>query len=45
MVRRLAGVIEAEIDLRTTFLGVDTGTFRAVRAHHTSADAPSPDMA
>lgn len=44
-VRRLAGVIEEEMDLRATFLGVDTGTFRAVRRHNSSADAPAPDMA
>jgi hypothetical protein len=29
-VRRLARVIEAELDLHTTFDNVDTGTFRAV---------------
>jgi hypothetical protein len=29
-VRRLARVIEAELDLHSTFDGVDTGTFRAV---------------
>ena len=28
--RRLARVIEAELDLHSTFDGVDTGTFRAV---------------
>ncbi|MGY2083496.1 aminotransferase-like domain-containing protein [Blastococcus sp. SYSU DS0539] len=31
-VRRLARVIEAELDLHSTFDKVDTGTFRAVRA-------------
>ena len=30
-VRRLARVIEAELDLHSTFDAVDTGTFRAVR--------------
>jgi 2-aminoadipate transaminase len=30
-VRRLARVIEAELDLHSTFDRVDTGTFRAVR--------------
>jgi hypothetical protein len=30
-VRRLARVIEAELDLHATFDAVDTGTFRAVR--------------
>jgi hypothetical protein len=29
-VRRLARVIEAELDLHSTFDAVDTGTFRAV---------------
>jgi 2-aminoadipate transaminase len=29
-VRRMGRVIEAELDLHTTFGGVDTGTFRAV---------------
>jgi len=29
-VRRLARVVEAELDLHSTFDGVDTGTFRAV---------------
>jgi 2-aminoadipate transaminase len=29
-VRRLARVIEAELDLHSTFDSVDTGTFRAV---------------
>jgi 2-aminoadipate transaminase len=31
-VRRLARVIEAELDLHSTFDAVDTGTFRAVSA-------------
>jgi hypothetical protein len=31
-VRRLARVIEAELDLHSTFDAVDTGTFRAVRS-------------
>ena len=35
--RRLARVIEAELDLHSTFDKVDTGTFRAVRP---GADAP-----
>jgi 2-aminoadipate transaminase len=30
-VRRLARVLEAELDLHSTFGAVDTGTFRAVR--------------
>jgi hypothetical protein len=30
-VRRLARVIEAELELHSTFGGVDTGSFRAVR--------------
>jgi hypothetical protein len=30
-VRRLARVIEAELDLHSTFDRVDTGTFRAIR--------------
>ena len=29
--RRLARVIEAELDLHSTFDRVDTGTFRAIR--------------
>ena len=32
-VRRLARVIEAELDLHSTFDKVDTGTFRAIPAH------------
>ncbi|HYX97700.1 MAG TPA: PLP-dependent aminotransferase family protein, partial [Geodermatophilus sp.] len=34
-VRRLARVIEAELDLHSTFDGVNTGTFRAVPGPHT----------
>jgi 2-aminoadipate transaminase len=33
-VRRLARVIEAELDLHSTFDAVDTGTFRAVSDPH-----------
>ena len=32
--RRLARVIEAELDLHSTFDRVDTGTFRAIRPGH-----------
>jgi hypothetical protein len=38
-VRRLARVIEAELDLHATFDAVDTGTFSAVRP--SGASAPS----
>jgi 2-aminoadipate transaminase len=37
-VRRLARVIEAELDLHSTFDAVDTGTFRAVSAPHADED-------
>ena len=40
-VRRLARVIEAELDLHSTFDRVDTGTFRAVRPGATTPDASS----
>jgi hypothetical protein len=39
-VRRLARVIEAELDLHTTFDAVDTGTFRAVSGGGGSPHVP-----
>ena len=39
-VRRLARVIEAELDLHTTFDSVDTGTFRALGRPGGSAQIP-----
>jgi 2-aminoadipate transaminase len=39
-VRRLARVIEAELDLHSTFDAVDTGSFRAVRG----GSAAVPDV-
>jgi hypothetical protein len=42
-VRRLARVIEAELDLHSTFDAVDTGTFRAVgRPTHTAETIVGP---
>ena len=42
-VRRLAGVIEQELDLRTTFLGTES-TRTGGGQPHGPADAPAPDM-
>ena len=41
-VRRLARVIEAELDLHSTFDKVDTGTFRAARPNHESRRIVGP---
>ncbi|MBI1758102.1 MAG: PLP-dependent aminotransferase family protein [Actinobacteria bacterium] len=43
-VRRLAGVVEEEIELRTTFLG-PVGSWETWHRHSPSADAPGPDLA
>lgn len=42
-VRRLAGVIEQEIELRSTFLGPD-GPWQAWHRHNPAADVPGPDL-
>jgi hypothetical protein len=41
-VRRLARVIEAELDLHSTFDRVDTGTFRAITPDHESSRMVGP---
>jgi hypothetical protein len=41
-VRRLSRVIEAELDLHSTFDAVDTGTFRAVRPGHDAEQIVGP---
>jgi 2-aminoadipate transaminase len=41
-VRRLARVIEAELELHSTFHTVDTGTFRAVRPNQESGRIVGP---
>lgn len=43
-IRRLAGVVEEEIELRATFLGA-AGSWQALERHNPSADAPGPDLA
>ncbi len=43
-IRRLAGVVEEEIELRATFLGA-AGSWQAHERHNVSADAPGPDLA
>jgi 2-aminoadipate transaminase len=43
-VRRLAGVVEEEIELRLTFMG-GAGSWQAAERHNPSADAPRPDLA
>ena len=43
-IRRLAGVVEEEIELRVTFMG-GTGSWQATERHNASADAPGPDLA
>jgi DNA-binding transcriptional MocR family regulator len=43
-VRRLAGVVEEEMELRATFLGA-AGSWEARERHNPSADAPAPDLA
>ena len=43
-VRRLASVVEEEIELRATFLG-GAGSWQARERHNPSADAPAPDLA
>jgi hypothetical protein len=42
-VRRLAGVVEEELELRETFLSGGPSGAPAGRAHH--SDAPGPDVA
>lgn len=43
-IRRLAGVVEEEIELRATFMG-NAGSWEALERHNVSADAPGPDLA
>jgi DNA-binding transcriptional MocR family regulator len=43
-IRRLAGVVEEEIELRLTFMG-SAGSWLASERHNPSADAPGPDLA
>jgi 2-aminoadipate transaminase len=43
-IRRLAGVVEEELELRATFMGT-AGSWQASERHNPSADAPGPDLA